>query len=76
MKMTQNILNMLNYSSDWLIGIYEKHGSIIQGIKSEKPISNLSYSFDLAICAKGLLDYYEISSNKFVLSKFCKKNLR
>lgn len=62
------------YSSDWLIGIYEKHGSIIQGIKSEKPISNLSYSFDLAICAKGLLDYYEMSKNSYYLN-FAKKIL-
>ena len=54
-------------SSDWLIEIFEKYGSIVQGIKFDKPISNLSYSFDLSICAKGLLDYYEISNNKYYL---------
>ena len=32
-------------SSDWLIEIFEKYGSIVQGIKFDKPISNLSYSF-------------------------------
>ena len=54
-------------SSDWLIEIFEKYGSIVQGIKFDKPISNLSYSFDLSICAKGLLDYYEISNNRYYL---------
>lgn len=62
------------YSSDWLIKIYEKYGSIIQGIKSDKPLSDLSYSFDLAICAKGLLDYYEICNNSYYLN-FAKKIL-
>ena len=56
------------YSCDWLIQIYEKYGSIIQGIKSNKPTSDLSYSFDSAICAKGLLDYYEISKDKHYLN--------
>ena len=50
-------------SSDWLIQIYEKYGSIIQGISDDSPTSNTSYSFDSAICAKGLLDYYEISKD-------------
>ncbi len=62
------------YSSDWLIEIYEKYGSIIQGIKSDSPVSNLSYSFDSAMCAKGLLDYYEISKNSYYLN-FAKKIL-
>ena len=55
-------------SSDWLISIYEKYNSIIQGIKNNSPTSNLSYSFDTAICAKGLLDYYELSNDEKYLS--------
>ena len=62
------------YSSDWLIKIYEKYGAIIQGIKSDTPTSNFSYSFDSAICAKGLLDYYEISKNNRYLD-YAKKIL-
>lgn len=55
------------YASDWLIKIYEKYGYIIQGIKSDTPIL-YSYSFDSAICAKGLLDYYEISKDEHYLN--------
>lgn len=63
------------YSSDWLISIYNKHNSLVQGIKNNSPTSNLSYSFDTAICAKGLLDYYELSHNeKYLL--FAKKMLK
>ena len=62
------------YSSDWLISIYKKYNSLVQGIKNNSPTSNLSYSFDIAICAKGLLDYYELSHDeKYLL--FAKKML-
>ena len=43
--------------------MYEKYGGIIQGIYGQEP-KKLSYSFDTAICAKGLLDYYALSDNK------------
>ena len=55
-------LDFAKLSSDWIISIHKKYGSIIQGISSNP--SNLSYSFDSAICAKGLLDYYEMSQDK------------
>jgi len=55
-------------SSDWLISVYEKYNSLVQGIKNDSPTSNLSYSFDTAICAKGLLDYYELSNDEKYLS--------
>lgn len=61
------------YSSDWLIDIYEKFGNIIQGIDSDSK-NNFSYSFDSAICAKGLLDYYEMSKEKTYLN-YAKKIL-
>ena len=51
------------YSSDWLIKIYEEYGAIIQGINSNSK-DNFSYSFDSAICAKGLLDCYELNNEK------------
>ena len=56
-------LQYAKYASDWLIKIYEKYGAIIQGINAKSKI-NFSYSFDSAICAKGLLDYYELSNEK------------
>lgn len=51
------------YSSDWLIKIYEEYGAIIQGINSNSK-NDFSYSFDSAICAKGLLDCYELTNEK------------
>ena len=63
----EKYLQYAKYSCDWLIQIYEKYGSIIQGIKLDSPTSNFSYSFDSAICAKGVLDYYEISKNPYYL---------
>ena len=50
------------HSSDWLIKIYDEYGNIIQGINNNS--DNLSYSFDSAICAKGLLDCYEMTQEK------------
>ena len=50
-------------SAEWLLSLYEKYGGIIQGIYGQEP-KKLSYSFDTAICAKGLLDYYALSDNK------------
>ena len=50
-------------SAEWLLSLYEKYGGIIQGIYGQEP-KKLSYSFDTAICAKGLLDYYALSNNK------------
>jgi uncharacterized protein YyaL (SSP411 family) len=63
----EKYLKYAKHSCDWLIGVYEKYGSIIQGIKSDSSTSDLSYSFDSAICAKGLLDYYEITGNNYYL---------
>ncbi len=61
------------HASDWLIKIYEKHGSIIQGIKTDS--ENLySYSFDSAIVAKGLLDYYEMTHDDYYVD-FARKIL-
>jgi rhamnogalacturonyl hydrolase YesR len=50
-------------TSDWLIKLNQDNGGIIQGIYNSQ-IQNLSYSFDTAICAKGLLDYFLISNEK------------
>jgi len=64
---------LAEYSSDWLIDIYKKYGAIIQGINSNSN-ENLSYSFDSSICAKGLLDYFEMSKKTLYLD-YAKKIL-
>jgi len=56
-------LNLGEKTSDWLIQLFNTHGGIIQGIYSSVP-QHLSYSFDTAICAKGILDFYQISKNQ------------
>ena len=58
-------------SANWLLSLYDKYGGIIQGIYNLEP-KLLSYSFDTAICAKGLLDYYLFSDDKKFLN-FAKK---
>jgi len=59
----QNYLDLGEMTSDWLIDLFKNNGGIIQGIYSSTP-QNLSYSFDTAICAKGVLDYFLISKNQ------------
>lgn len=58
-------------SANWLLSLYDKYGGIIQGIHNLEP-KLLSYSFDTAICAKGLLDYYLFSNDEKFLN-FAKK---
>jgi uncharacterized protein YyaL (SSP411 family) len=58
-------------SANWLLSLYDKYGGIIQGIYDSKP-KLLSYSFDTAVCAKGLLDYYSFSNDEKFLN-FAKK---
>lgn len=60
----QDYVKKAQSSVDWLIKIYERYGGIIQGISQDDSKQNLVYSFDTAICAKGLLDYYKISQNE------------
>ena len=49
-------------SSNWIIGVFEKYGAIIQGLDGENESrKNFAYSFDSAICAKGLLDCFKLT---------------
>ena len=59
----QEFLKIAKSSTEWLIKIYEKYGSIIQGINNDNSKVPLSYSFDTCICVNGILDYYLISNN-------------
>jgi hypothetical protein len=51
-------------SGNWIIKISEKYGGIIQGISKDKTKLDLVYSFDTAICAKGLLDCFMITKEE------------
>ena len=65
-------INMAKASANWIIGIFEKYDAIIQGIDSENESrKQLAYSFDSAICAKGLLDCYNLTKDEQFL-KFSK----
>ena len=63
----EKYLHFAKASCNWLIGLYEKFGGIIQGISSQGITKKYVYSFDTGICSKGLLDCYLISKdNKFL----------
>lgn len=60
----QSLIENASKSADWLIGIIDKFGGIIQGINSDKSRENLIYTFDTAICANALLDCYLLTKNE------------
>jgi uncharacterized protein YyaL (SSP411 family) len=63
----EKYLHFAKASSNWLINLYENFGGIIQGISPQGITQKYVYSFDTAICSKGLLDCYLISKdNKFL----------
>ena len=69
----EKYIKLAKASSDWLIGLFEKFGGIIQGLDDENDSrKQLAYSFDTAICAKGLLDYYNLTKEERYLN-FSKK---
>ena len=56
--------NLATNSANWLIEIFNKYGGIVQGISTDQARQNSVYSFDTAICAKGLMDYYLVTKNE------------
>ena len=63
----EKYVNFAKASCNWLINLYEKYGGIIQGVSPQGIPKKYVYSFDTAICSKGLLDCYLISKdNKFL----------
>jgi len=67
-----SFIKMAKASANWIIGIYEKYGAIIQGLDDDNESrKKLSYSFDTAICAKGLLDCFRLTQDEHYL-KFSK----
>ena len=67
-----DFLQRAKASCDWLIKLFDSYGGIIQGITPDKKPMKFVYSFDTAICAKGILDFYEISKDEKYLI-FAKK---
>ena len=67
-----DLISRAKKSADWLVKIDDTQGGIIQGISDEKIKEKLVYSFDVGICIKGMLDYFEISSEEKYLD-FAKK---
>jgi len=59
----EKFVELAKISSDWLIKLYDKYGGIIQGIGTDTSKNRLVYSFDTAICAKGLLDCFELTKD-------------
>ena len=59
-------------SADWLVGIYDKYGGIIQGLSTDQSKQELVYSFDTAVCAKGLMDNFVMTGDEKYL-KYAKK---
>lgn len=65
----ENYIKLAKTSSDWIIKLYEKFGGIIQGIDPENESrKQLAYSFDTAICAKSILDYYKLTNDESYLN--------
>ena len=60
---SNNYLENGQHTADWLMELNHNNKGIIQGIYNSK-IENTSYSFDTAICVKGILDYYLISNDQ------------
>lgn len=61
----EKYIKIAKASSDWIIKLFEKFGGIIQGLDDENDSrKKLAYSFDTAICAKGLIDYYNLTHDE------------
>ena len=61
----EKYVKLAKTSSDWIIGLFEKYGGIIQGLDDENDSrKQFAYSFDTAICAKGLLDCYNLTQDE------------
>ena len=71
---SQNYLEIAKKSGSWLIDLIDKYRYVIQGVNTNKGNNEIVYSFDTSICAKGLLDLYEITDEQ-KYSAYAKKLL-
>ena len=61
---SEKYVDIAKLCGSWLMNITDKYGGIIMGVDSEKRKSELVFSFDTSICAKALLDLYEMTRNE------------
>jgi len=61
---SQKYVDMARLCVSWLIKIYDTYGGIVMGIDSDKRKTEQIFSFDSAMCAKGLLDFYDITKEQ------------
>lgn len=67
-KKDQNLLKIARSSSDWIVNTYHQYVGIVPGIIKNKPAQKIAYSFDTAVCAKGMLDCYMITKEQKYLN--------
>lgn len=67
-EFNESYKNLARNSAEWLLNIFNKYGGIVQGVATDESRQNVTYSFDTAICAKGLLDYYTITKDDIFLN--------
>ena len=65
-------VNRAKSSCNWLAKLFDSNGGIIQAIYPNAKSLPFVYSFDTAICAKGMFDCYKISNDEKYL-KYGKK---
>jgi uncharacterized protein YyaL (SSP411 family) len=65
---SDNFSEMSLKSSQWIMKIFDKYDCIVQGLGDKsRSRENIAYSFDTAICAKGLLDSYSVTKDTTLL---------
>lgn len=57
-------LEIAKLSARWLENVFDKYGGIVLGLNSEPKKSQTAFSFDAAVCAKGLLDLYDMTKTE------------
>ena len=63
-----DFVNRAKSSCNWLAKLFDSNGGIIQGIYPNAKSLPFVYSFDTAICAKGMFDCYKISNDEKYLN--------
>jgi len=68
----ESYLKLAKASANWLNGIFQKYGGIIMGLGNEVAKQKLAFSFDTAICAKGMIDCFSLTQDEKYLDSATK----
>ena len=68
----ESYLKLAKASANWLNGIFQKYGGIIMGLGDEISKQKLAFSFDTAICAKGMIDCFSLTQDEKYLDSATK----